>query len=115
MSQFVLHDELWWVSEFSCESCGTRLCEHAGPGAAPDDVRQALLAAHGSVTLRPTGPAPGLVPVLRALREASGVSLPQARELAAELVRDGLAGTPAEMGLLRDALHRRGVPADVQS
>lgn len=39
VSQFVLRDELWWDSEFSCGSCGIHLCEHAGPGPAPDDVR----------------------------------------------------------------------------
>ncbi|GAA2474029.1 hypothetical protein ACFPFX_12365 [Streptomyces mauvecolor] len=113
VNQFVLDDELWWDSEFFCETCGTYLCEHAGPGSAPDDVRQALFAAHGSVRLRLTGPAPSLVPLLKVFREISAASLPQARDLAGELSRDGLVGTLSEMEFLKARLHRRGVRVDI--
>ncbi|WP_189969719.1 hypothetical protein [Streptomyces violascens] len=113
MNQFILHDELWWDSEFSCETCGTYLCEHAGPGPAPGVVRQALIADHGSFRLRLTGPVPSLVPVLKVFREVSAASLPRARELAGELSRDGLVGTLSEMEFLKARLHRRGVPVDI--
>ncbi|MGV9312763.1 hypothetical protein ACWDR0_11275 [Streptomyces sp. NPDC003691] len=113
VNQFVLHDELWWDSEFSCGSCGTYLCEHAGPGPAPDDVREALLAAHGSVRLRLAGSVPSLVPALKVFREAAGVSLSRARELTGELSHDGLVGTLPEMEFLEARLQRRGVPVDI--
>ncbi|OEV22528.1 hypothetical protein AN221_01290 [Streptomyces nanshensis] len=113
VNQFILHDELWWDSEFSCGSCGTYLCEHAGPGPAPDDVRETLLAAHGSVRLRLVGSVPSLVPALKVFREVSAASLSRARELVGELSRDGLVGTLSEMEFLKARLQTRGVPVDV--
>ncbi|MEU3739812.1 hypothetical protein AB0E78_22365 [Streptomyces sp. NPDC032198] len=113
MNQFVLDGELWWDSEFFCESCGAAMCEHAGPEAAPDDVRQALLAAHGLARLRLVGPLPSLVPAMKVFREVSGASLPRARELVRELSHDGLVGTLSEMEFLKDRMELRGVPVDV--
>ncbi|MFF1481432.1 hypothetical protein ACFVYD_28440 [Streptomyces sp. NPDC058301] len=113
MNQFVHHDDLWWDSEFSCDTCGTYLCEHAGPGPAPDDVRQALVAAHGSVRLRLAGPVPSLVPVLKVFREVSAASLPQAREMAGALSREGLVGTMPEMEFLKAKLRAAGILADL--
>ncbi|MCX5214905.1 hypothetical protein OG689_37565 [Kitasatospora sp. NBC_00240] len=113
VNQFVLNDELWWDSEFSCEACGRYMCEHAGPGAAPDGVREALLAAHGPVRLRPAGPLPSAVAAMKVFREVSAASLSRARELVEELRRDGLVGTAAEMELLASRLTRRGVPVEV--
>lgn len=113
VNQFILHDELWWDSEFSCGSCGTYLCEHSGPGPAPDDVRQALLSAHGPVRLRLVGSVPSLVPALKVFREAAGESLSRARELVGELSHDGLVGTLSEMEFLKARLQMRGVPVGV--
>ncbi|MFH8886385.1 hypothetical protein [Streptomyces californicus] len=113
VNQFILRDELWWDSEFSCGSCGTYLCEHAGPGPAPDEVREALLSAHGAVRLRLVGSVPALVPALKVFREISAVSLSRARELVGELSRDGLVGTLPEMEFLKVRLRTRGVPVDV--
>lgn len=113
VNQFILHEELWWDSEFSCDACGTYMCEHTGPGRAPDDVREALLSAHGPVRLQLAGPIPSLVPALKVVREVSAASLPQARELVGELCRDGLVGTLSEMEFLKARLQLRGVHADV--
>ncbi|MFD9045578.1 hypothetical protein [Streptomyces zaomyceticus] len=114
VNQFILHDALWWDSEFSCGTCGIYLCEHSGPEPAPDDVREALLAAHGPARLRLVGPVAGLVPALKVLREVfSAASLSRARELAAELSRDGLVGSLPEMEFLRRRLLLRGVHADI--
>ncbi|MCX4451215.1 hypothetical protein ACFWNC_05055 [Streptomyces sp. NPDC058369] len=113
VNQFILHDELWWDSEFSCGSCGTYLCEHAGPGPAPAEVREALLAAHGPVKLRLVSPVPSLVPVLKVFREATAASLSQARELVGELSHDGLVGTLPEMEFLKARLQMRAVPVDI--
>jgi hypothetical protein len=114
VSQFVLRDELWWDAEFSCDACGTHMCEHSGLGAAPDDVRTALLAAHGRARLRLCGPAPSLVPVLKVLRDTSSLSLSQARALAGELSGDGLTGTLTEMELLGARLRAHGVAVDLE-
>lgn len=113
VNQFVHHDELWWDSEISCGSCGTYLCEQAGPGPAPDDVREALLAAHGSVRLRLVGSVPSLVPALKVFREVAAASLSRARELVGELSQGGLVGTLAEMEFLKARLRMRGVPVDI--
>ncbi|WP_148001617.1 hypothetical protein [Streptomyces sp. adm13(2018)] len=112
MNQFVLHDELWWDAEFSCDACGAHLCEHAGAEPAPDDVRAALLAAHGPVRLRLVGPLPSRLPALKVVREVLSVPLPLARELVEELSREGLEGTAAEMEFLGGRLRRGGVPVD---
>ncbi|MEV4942259.1 hypothetical protein [Streptomyces zaomyceticus] len=114
MNQFTHDDALWWDSELSCGACGIHLCEHAGPEPAPDDVREALLAAHGPARLRLAGPVTGLVPALKVLREVfPAASLSRARELAAELSHDGLVGTLPEMEFLRARLRLRGVHADI--
>lgn len=114
VNQFILHDELWWDSEFSCGSCGAFMCEHAGRGPAPDDVREALLAAHGPVRLRLlVGPVPSLVPAMKVLRELSAASLSRARELSGELSHDGLVGTLSEMEFLKARLQLRGVHVDI--
>ncbi|NEA64410.1 hypothetical protein G3I56_17910 [Streptomyces sp. SID12488] len=113
LNQFINHGELWWDAEFSCDSCGTYLCEQAGQGPAPDDVREALLAVHGPARLRLAEPVSSLVPALKAFREAEAVSLSQARELADRLSHEGVVGTLSEMQLLRTRLRLRGVPVDI--
>lgn len=109
VNQFILHDELWWDSEFSRGSCGAYLCEHAGRGSAPDDVREALPAAHGPVRLRLVGLVPSLIPALKVLREFSAASLWHARELTGELSHDGLVGILPETEFLEARLQLRGV------
>ncbi len=89
-------------------------CENSNPGRPPDDVRGALLTAHGAARLRVVGPTPTLVPVLKVLREVSGASLPDAREHADELRGDGMVGTLTEMEFLGMHLRRRGVPVEVK-
>lgn len=113
VNQFILDDELWWDSEFSCGFCGTHLCEHSGPGPAPDDVREALLTAYGPVRLRPAGPVSGLVPAAKALREVAATSVSRALELAGELSQDGLVGTLPEMEFLKARLRLRGVHTEI--
>ncbi|WP_331769380.1 hypothetical protein OG948_37010 (plasmid) [Embleya sp. NBC_00888] len=113
VNQFINHGELWWDAEFSCDGCGTHLCEYAGRGTAPDDVREALLAAHGPARLRLVPPMPSLVPALKVFREVSAVSLSQARELVENLSHDGVAGTLPEMEFLKTRLQLHGVPVDI--
>ncbi|MFI8392639.1 hypothetical protein [Streptomyces sp. NPDC085540] len=114
MNQYIDHGELWWDAEFTCDSCGTYLCEHAGPGAAPDDVREALLAAHGPARLRLVEPVSSFVPALKVFREVSAVSLSQARELVEKLSHDGVVGSLSEIELLKTRLRLRGVRVDIE-
>ncbi|MEW1845937.1 hypothetical protein AB0392_48985 [Nonomuraea angiospora] len=113
MNQFIDRGQLWWDAEASCASCGIGWCEHPDSGEPPEDVRSALLAAHGPSRLRVVGPVPNLVSVLKVLREVWEVPLPQARELADELTHAGLVGTLAEMEFLQTRLRGRGVAAEV--
>ncbi|MDY0814711.1 hypothetical protein [Kitasatospora purpeofusca] len=114
VNQFINRGELWWDAEFSCDSCGSYRCEHAGPGTAPDDEwRQALLAANGAARLRLVRPVPSLVQAMKVFRDVSGVSLPQARGLVEQLSSDGVVGTLAEMEFLKTRLQLRGIPVDV--
>ncbi|MFJ9691680.1 hypothetical protein [Kitasatospora sp. NPDC101183] len=106
--------ELAWDAEFACPACDTRMCEHSGPEAAPREVREALLAAHGPARLRLAAPLADPVPVLRVLRAGAGVSLRQARELLDELGEFGLAGTAVEMAFWRVRLAERGIAAEVE-
>ncbi|MFC9328782.1 hypothetical protein [Kitasatospora sp. NPDC057015] len=114
VNQFIDFGELWWDAEFTCDGCGTYRCEHAGPGAAPDDGwRQALLAANGAARLRLVGSVPSLVQAMKVFREVSGVSLPQARRFVEQLSGDGVEGTLVEMEFLKTRLRLRGIPVDV--
>lgn len=68
-----------------------------GAGSAPEEVRQALLAEHGSTRLRLATKETSLVPVLRVLREMRDLSLGEARLEAADLKGTGLVGASVEM------------------
>ncbi|MEV3987312.1 hypothetical protein AB0J57_00215 [Streptomyces sp. NPDC049837] len=84
----------------------------------PENIRQALLRAHGPMRLGLAGDVPNLVPVLKALRDAKPWSLGEARKQAARLTETGLVGTLVEMEFLALHLRARAVavaiePADV--
>ncbi|MFJ9776243.1 hypothetical protein ACIRVF_34265 [Kitasatospora sp. NPDC101157] len=106
--------ELCWDAELHCPSCDLYMCEHSGPGPMPEDLRTALLTAHGPARLRLSGPLGDPVAALRALREGAGTSLGRTRELLAELREFGLAGTTVEMARWRVRLGERGVTTEVQ-
>ncbi|MFI6155182.1 hypothetical protein ACIBCA_21130 [Kitasatospora sp. NPDC051170] len=105
---------LAWDAESFCPGCDDAMCEHSGPGPAPQDVREALLTAHGPARLRLAGPLADPVAALRALREGTGASLRRTRELLEELREFGLAGTAVEMAFWRARLAERGVGAEVE-
>ncbi|MFI9788387.1 hypothetical protein ACIHEI_33485 [Kitasatospora sp. NPDC051984] len=105
--------ELCWDAELYCRACGAGSCLGFGTGEAPPWVRDPLIAQHGTVRLRLIDPAAGRVAVLRTVREAWGLELSQARELAEQLAGDGLAGTLPEAAWLRERLAARGVPAEI--
>ncbi|WP_328314907.1 hypothetical protein OG432_34625 [Streptomyces sp. NBC_00442] len=106
---------LWWGTEGACQSCPAAWCEQDFGDAAPEGIRQALLAEHGPARLRLTAPEASGVPVLRALREVHGLSLAQARSLADELKTTSLVGTFVEMELLAARLRHHCVGVTVET
>lgn len=106
VGQFFDHGMLCWGTGGRCLDCPNAWCEQDSGSVTPENIRQALLQAHGAARLRLSGGAHDLVPVLRALRNARELSLGEARAQAAELAETGLVGTLVEMEIL--AVHLRG-------
>ncbi|MFJ5548610.1 hypothetical protein [Streptomyces sp. NPDC093225] len=107
VGQFIERGQLRWGIEGRCQACANGWCE-MGVGPAPEEIRQALLAQHGSARLRLAAET-NLVPVLRALRDMRHLSLGEARLTAAELSGPGLVGTSVEMAHLAEGLRKRSV------
>ncbi|MGW9448795.1 hypothetical protein [Streptomyces sp. NPDC055632] len=114
VGQFFDGGALSWGSEGRCEDCPHAWCEQDSGPVTPEDIRQALLRAHGAVRLRLYGDAPNPVGVLRALRGARELSLGAARAQAAQLAGAGLVGTLVEMEILAVHLRRRAVAVSVE-
>ncbi|MEW2550404.1 hypothetical protein AB0957_01465 [Streptomyces zhihengii] len=113
--QFIERGRLWWGTEGNCRSCPVAWCEQDSGDATPEEIRQALLAEHGPARLRLTEPEASTVPVLRALREVHGLSLTQARAMAAELKTIGLVGTLVEMELIAARIRHHSVETTVET
>ncbi|KOV54571.1 hypothetical protein, partial [Streptomyces sp. H036] len=90
-------------------------CEQDSGPVTPENIRQALLQAHGTARLRLSGEVPELVPVLQALRNARELTLGEARTQAAELAETGLTGTLVEMEILATHLRRRAITVIIEA
>ncbi|MFI1658312.1 hypothetical protein ACH4ZU_25875 [Streptomyces sp. NPDC020472] len=115
IGQFIDRGRLWWGSEGACQSCAVAWCEQDSGGETPEEVRQALLSEHGPARLRLMAPEASPVAVLRALREAHGLTLTQAKALAGELKTTGLVGTLVEMEFIAARLRQHSVRAAVET
>ncbi|WP_405009587.1 hypothetical protein [Kitasatospora sp. NBC_01539] len=113
IGQFVERGRLCWGTEGYCLSCSVAWCDQDSGDETPEEIRRALLAEHGPARLRLTDPEARMVPVLRALREVYGLTLPRARVLATELRTAGLVGTFVEMELLASRLRHLAVEVAV--
>ncbi|WP_309057813.1 hypothetical protein [Streptomyces sp.] len=115
IGQFFDRGLLRWGVEAGCADCGDGRCEQGTGPKTPEDIRQALLRAHGAarLCLVPDG-APQRVRVLLALREGSDLALADARPAAERLMGGGLVGTYVEMEALASRLRRRGLEAVVR-
>lgn len=113
VGQFHDRGALRWGTEWLCRDCGHGGCEQDSGPVTPEEIRQALLRAHGPARLRLCGDLPSLAPVMRALREVRGASLGEARAQAADLAGNGLTGTLVEMEVLALHLRRRAVEVRV--
>lgn len=114
IGQFIDGGQVWWGAEGSCRTCPNAWCEQDSGATTPEEIRQALLAEHGSARLRLTEPESSTVPVLRVLREIHGLSLAQARAMTDELKTTGLVGTLVEMEFVAAGFRRRSVAATVE-
>jgi hypothetical protein len=115
IGQFIERGQVRWGIEGRCRTCPTAWCEQGSGTTTPEEVRQALLAEHGTARLLLAGPEPSLVPLLRALREMHGLSLTQARAIARELRTTGLTGTLVEMEFVAAGLRRRSVAVTIET
>ncbi|MFD6181810.1 hypothetical protein [Streptomyces goshikiensis] len=113
--QFIDRGRLWWGTEGTCLSCPVAWCDQDFGDATPEEIRQALLAEHGPARLRLQDPEASAVPVLRALREAHGLSLAQARAMTDELKTTGLVGTLVEMELVASRIRQHSVRVTVET
>ncbi|MFD3553467.1 hypothetical protein ACFWWA_15305 [Streptomyces goshikiensis] len=113
--QFIDRGRLWWGTEGTCLSCPVAWCHQDFGDATPEEIRQALLAEHGPARLRLKEPEASAVPVLRALREAHGLSLAQARAMTDKLKTTGLMGTLVEMELVASRLRQHSVRVTVET
>ncbi|MER5382010.1 hypothetical protein ABT040_17275 [Streptomyces sp. NPDC002688] len=114
VGQFIERGELWWGVEGQCQACPNAWCE-TDTGPAPEEIRQALLTAHGPARLLLADKATSIVPVLRALREMYHLSLGEARLMAANLKEVGLVGTSVELAHLAEGLRNRFVTVTITS
>ncbi|WP_242427234.1 MULTISPECIES: hypothetical protein [unclassified Streptomyces] len=114
VGQFFDRGVLGWGTEGRCADCPHGWCEEDSGPVTPEDIRQALLRAHGPSRLRLPGDLPSLVPVQLALRSARGLSLGEARAQATELAAAGLLGTLVEMEALALHLRERCIAAIVE-
>lgn len=115
VGQFFDRGMLRWGTEGRCADCLHGWCEQDSGPVTPENIRQALLQAHGPARLRLSGNVPSLVPVLQALRSARELSLGEARAQAAELAGTGLVGTLVEMKILGVHLRGRGIAVSIES
>ncbi|MCP3771274.1 MULTISPECIES: hypothetical protein [unclassified Streptomyces] len=113
MGQFFDRGTLCWGTEGRCADCPNAWCEQDSGPVTPENIRQALLQAHGPARLRLSGNVPSLVPVLQALREARELSLVEARAQATQVAENGLTGTLVEMEVLAIRLRRQAVEVTV--
>ncbi|WP_354395939.1 hypothetical protein [Streptomyces atratus] len=115
VGQYIEHGQLWWGTEGACTACPNRWCEQDTGGAAPEEIRNALLVEHGPAQLRLADGTSRLVPVLRVLREILRLPLGPARVMASALQETGLVGTLVEMELIAAGLQRRSVATTIET
>ncbi|MFD5369983.1 hypothetical protein [Streptomyces sp. NPDC127103] len=114
VAQFFDEGMLCWGTEGRCGNCSNGWCEQDSGPVTPENIRQALLQAHGAARLRLSGDMSNFVPVLQALRSARELSLGKARAQAAQLAGTGLIGTLVEMEILAVHLRKRAIEVSIE-
>ncbi|MGW2658474.1 hypothetical protein ACWC1D_33105 [Streptomyces sp. NPDC001478] len=109
LGEYIERGRVRWSITGQCTGCSHAWCEQGVAGPTAARIRDALLIEHGPVRLHLTDAEPNLVAVMRALRDALHVPLPEARARATTLRTTGLVGTRVEMEFLAEALRRRSI------
>ncbi|MFJ2648755.1 hypothetical protein ACIO1C_18725 [Streptomyces sp. NPDC087420] len=113
VGQHIDQDEVRWETETTCAGCRAGDSTPPTPGTTPEEIRQLLLTEHGPARLTLTDGTANLISVTRVLSRTQGLSLGEARTMAAELRTTGLLGTLVEMEHLATALRERAVAVTV--
>ncbi|MFF3842577.1 hypothetical protein [Streptomyces sp. NPDC001930] len=114
VGQFFEGGTLCWGTEGRCADCSNAWCEQDSGPVTPENIRQALIQAHGEARLRLSVDVQNRTPVLQALRSARKLSLGEARAQATQLAETGLIGTLVEMEILAVHLRRRAIEVGVE-
>lgn len=110
--QLIRDGRLRWELEWACDACGN--WHDAGWGPAPDAVRAALLAEHGTYRVVLEDPVTPSGKALKAFRDAFGSSVKQAQEDAKALSHRGYQGTFVEVTLVAELLTESGLSSIIQ-
>lgn len=108
--QALVGDTLRWDVESVCPACGSAVAECGGE--LPSDLRERILAEHGTAWLRVTATAGQRVAVLRVLRAELALDLTAARAALNRVLAGDHAGTLPEVELLARRLRGVGVAAE---
>ena len=109
--QLTRDGRLRWEVEWACDACG--IAHDGGWGAAPAEVRGQILAQHGPCCVRLTGEENRGAAVMKALRRAFDLSVPQAQEAARRLKQSGHQGTYVEVRFLAELMRSEGIRYEV--
>jgi hypothetical protein len=102
----------WWLA-FRCSACGSML-EADGDEDAPEDIRQAIIAAQGLWALHVEAEGSEKIRAVAALRQVLGLTMGEAAALKVSLPGRVATDTRAEMEHRRGLLAKRGVTARVE-
>ncbi|WP_073379984.1 hypothetical protein [Nocardiopsis flavescens] len=109
-AQSVEGRRLCWTLDRHCAACGVQSCDR-GRGPAPEAVRAAVVARHGTHLLRLEDPGARGGTVPKVFRDVFDLSLAGTARAAAALRGDGYEGTHPEVRLLAALLAAAGLPA----
>ncbi|MEU2284302.1 hypothetical protein ABZ614_20575 [Streptomyces sp. NPDC013178] len=111
--QLVKGSRLRWETEWACDECG--ISHDGGWGPSPADVREAMVAQHGLRCLRLADDEARGGGILKAFRNAFGLSLRESQEATGSLRERGYEATHVETHLLSDLLRKEGISSVVHS
>lgn len=106
--QLISESKLRWELDWSCDHCGIE-ADGGDWGPAPEDVRNRLIAEHGTDCIRGSDSEKRMGKILKAFRDAFGGSMQEAKKSATEFTTTGWRGTHIEATLVTDFLRNSGV------
>ncbi|MGW1278898.1 hypothetical protein ACWD4V_18360 [Streptomyces tsukubensis] len=105
--QLVQEERLRWEIEWACNECGNT---HDGDwGTPPEELRQIMLKDKGTHRILLADSAERRGRVLKAFREAFGMSIQEARAASLQMEGEGFQGTYVEVSFIEQLLNKAGV------